>query len=506
MHVCRFKILIILGLLYMSSFIISFKRVTKHEQRLRTIINCTPLQRRGILRRSGGDRTRGEEVPGSKEIKRSDPWKILIKKLDKTKDSSKFGKAEKPIPESMQVDDLKCRHFGTCSGCSQKGVFQDTPIVRKAIAFFKAEGIPFNTSIGKTFGWRTHAKLAVQPLSRWGGLRIGLYRAGSHDVEPIPDCRVHHPRINEAVEELRTVASDVGVKAYQAPANGLSSQGELRYLQLSVERESNKVQLVLVWNADSYKEAGGALPRLVKQLRGRPDLWHSVSVNFQTADTNVIFNYAPKSWKLLWGPPTVRERIGRAHFFFRPQVFRQANLDHFESGIIPAVVNAVPEGATVAELYAGLGVLGLNLVHKSAEVLCSDRDSTGAGDESFDRGADSLPEADRDRVFYEPLSAAEAVAQGQLEDATVLVVDPPRKGLDRAVLEALLGSNPEVAAENLARLVYVSCGFDALERDIKELQGSGRWRLVSAEGFVMFPGSDHIETVAVLDRVQRKAA
>jgi tRNA/tmRNA/rRNA uracil-C5-methylase (TrmA/RlmC/RlmD family) len=84
-------------------------------------------------------------------------------------------------------------------------------------------------------------KLAVQPLSRWGGLKIGLYKAGSHEVEPIPSCRVHHPRINEAVEELKAAATDVGVKAYQPPTNtaggkNVGSSGELRYLQMSVER------------------------------------------------------------------------------------------------------------------------------------------------------------------------------------------------------------------------------------------------------------------------------
>eukprot|EP01041_Mallomonas_annulata_P007345 gene7345-14993_t len=261
----------------------------------------------------------GEEAP-----QRSDPWKVLITKLDKTKDSTeRFGKALVPDPQISQVDELQCRHFGTCGGCTQKGEFQNTPVVLKAKAFFTTQGIKFNTYLEKTNGWRTHAKLAVQPLSRWGGIKIGLYKTGSHEVESIPDCKVHHPRINEAVEELRRTATDAGVKAYQPSSNGLPAQGELRYLQMSVERETGKIQLVLVWNADSYKEADQSLPRLVKRLKSRPDLWHSISANFQTASSNVIFNYAPKAWKLLWGPPTTKEKIGRADFFFQPQVFRQ---------------------------------------------------------------------------------------------------------------------------------------------------------------------------------------
>ena len=144
---------------------------------------------------------------------RSDPWKVLIRKLETTKDAKEtFGKVNLTANAIPILDELKCPHFGVCSGCTRTGEFKETPIVLKAKSFFNAEGIKFNAHIGETSGWRTHAKLAVQPLSRWGGLKIGLYKAASHDVVPIPDCRVHHPRINEAVEELRTAATDAGVK------------------------------------------------------------------------------------------------------------------------------------------------------------------------------------------------------------------------------------------------------------------------------------------------------
>ena len=59
---------------------------------------------------------------------------------------------------------------------------------------------------------------------------------------------------------------------------------------------------------------------------GRPDLWHSVTVNFQTSAGNAIFNFNRKAWKSLWGPPFLREKIGNATFFFQPQIFRQVRL------------------------------------------------------------------------------------------------------------------------------------------------------------------------------------
>lgn len=185
--------------------------------------------------------------------------------------------------------------------------------------------------------------------------------------------RVHHSRINDAIDEFRQAAVDCGIKGYQPAQNGQPAVGEIRYLQLTLERSSQKVQLVIVWHASMYKDVEGTLPRLVKRLKStRPDLWHSITVNFQMSESNVIFNYNEKSWKLMWGPPAIKEKVGNADFFFRPQFFRQANLDMFESHIIPLVARSIPDGSRVSELYSGVGVLGLNVASRAAEVLCSD--------------------------------------------------------------------------------------------------------------------------------------
>ena len=142
--------------------------------------------------------------------------------------------------------------------------------------------------------------------------------------------------------------------------------------------------------------------------------------------------------------------------------------------------------------------MGLNVAQKASEVLCSD--SNEYVDEIFDSCADSLPQESQDRVFFENLSAEEAVIQGQCERAEVMIVDPPRRGLDRGVLDLLMNKHASAKAKDLKKLIYISCGFDALEKDTRELLSSGYWKIKSADGFVMFPGSDHIETVAVFDR------
>lgn len=228
------------------------------------------------------------------------------------------------IAKALNIkDELQCSHFDTCSGCTIAGNFTSAGLMQRASKFFKLYNLQMKTHVDAVKHWRSHVKLAVQPMSKWGGMKIGLYHANSHTVEAIPHCQVHHPRINEAVELLRLTALDCGVKAYQEPANNRGrGNGELRYVQLSMERRSNKVQLVLVWNADHYKDCSQALGRLVKKLKSQP-IWHSITINFNTGSSNVIFNYEEDGWKLLHGPSFIKERVGNATFLFRPQIFRQ---------------------------------------------------------------------------------------------------------------------------------------------------------------------------------------
>ena len=97
----------------------------------------------------------------------------------------------------------------------------------------------------------------------------------------------------------------------------------------------------------------------------------------------------------------------------------------------------------MAELYSGVGIMGLNAAKKASEVLCSD--SNEYVTEVFDSCVESLEnKEDREKLFYEALPAEEAIEEGQCDEAEVLLVDPPRKGLDDGVLDMLIGTHSQV--------------------------------------------------------------
>eukprot|EP00752_Nemacystus_decipiens_P008520 g7609.t1 len=407
-------------------------------------------------------------------------------------------------------DELQCKHFKACSGCDVDRRFDETPIMVDSSSFLdslhstgaRARGgakaasdfEPHYIHPWEPHGWRTVAKLAARPMSKWRGVELGLYSAGSHNVIGIPDCRVHHPSVNLAVEALQASTKKIGVTGFRQE----NFDGDLRYVQIAVERTSGQVQLTLVWNEESYRDATPKLQLLAKDLRSTyPGLFHSIWANFRVGDGNAIFSRDPHSWHRCSGPEYLKEVVGpsKIPFFFSPPLFRQGNLDHFES-IVEAVVDWVPEGSAVCELYAGVGVLGLNVATKAAFVRCSDVNSFNP--RSFEKSRRSLPANLQKRVSFEAMSADEAMEDGESEDCEVLIVDPPRKGLDKGVMDALVDpDDPNTQA--LRRVIYVSCGFDALKRDAVALLGAG-WVLRHSEGFVLFPGSDHVETLAIFDR------
>ena len=435
----------------------------------------------------------------------------------------------------------------------------------------------------KLTGWRTQAKLVVAPkCSRWrrgGGCMFGLYLRGTHQVFPIPNCAVHHPSINRAVSLLEKATAMVGTPAFEDETN----EGGLRYVQLQVDRVSGGICLTLVWNAENLKQTHPALTLLKKQLiKLDRSLWHSIWCHCNDSLGNNIFHRSPQRWHRLTGHEYIREPIpigDHGYFFFSPLTFRQGNMDGFDILALD-VAAAIPGNSKVCELYAGVGVLGLTALvyhHNAGEPLqwirCSD--SNPANPRCFARSVETLPNhivrthvsnhnscnnnnnikgkkdttlaefleivqrgeepdvlgatrtpgekiADdgEPRTQYMVASAADALLRsGQALGANVLVVDPPRKGLEEEVLNELCKpfdpSQPYVESSSLLSipdakinwandvntLIYVSCGFDPLARDSEKLLNSrGGWLLKSATGYVLFPGSDHVETVCVFQR------
>lgn len=317
---------------------------------------------------------------------------------------------------------------------------------------------------------------------------------------------------------------------------------------LGVERSTQKVQIVFVWNTLPHSSTTDSEPTTASELhmqtlltwlfasKKQRKLFHSVWVHFHPASkhVNAITGRDENSWRLLHGPDMIEERLLNAGMFeasgvtpvlrFPPNVFRQANIDSFSNIIREIRKWVIPNGKCV-ELYGGVGTIGLHCLDLVSSLSCSDENPYNLA--CFEKSVKEMPKEYRGKAIYRSLPASQVATTGGLRNCDTIIVDPPRKGLDDEVIQALL-SPPVLNGGKFTRmrsvLIYVSCGFKAFRRDIERLTNaennnpdtlaslpinqlqnsngnqSNCWNLVHVEGHVLFPGSDHIETLAIFER------
>lgn len=369
---------------------------------------------------------------------------------------------------------IRCRHYGLCSGCTLQDDVAFPPVANFAKIFFDSQGISsFPVISDSSTGWRCRAKLAVR--GSYQNILIGLYKENTHEVMAIPFCEIHYPKINEAVDLVRQVMQSEKIDPY----NEDTFQGVVRYLQFAIERSSGRVQTTLVLNVDSLSEKALLWIEKLWDI-GKKNLWHSLWVNFNVSRTNIIFG---KEWFLCYGESLLWETFCQTKVCFHPGSFAQANLNLFEK-MVSAIQCLVHPGARVVDYYSGVGVIGLCLAEHSLRVDCCEINPLAK--ECFERSRVLLPEQVKNRVHFHEGSVVEHL--DILHDAEIVVVDPPRKGLDPALMKILKDSKNQ-------ELIYVSCGWQGFQRDCDILLRSG-WKLRDASGYVFFPGSNYLEVLA----------
>jgi 23S rRNA (uracil1939-C5)-methyltransferase len=324
---------------------------------------------------------------------------------------------------------------------------------------------------GSKIGWRVRAKLAVR--GKTGAPLIGLFKEGTHDVYELLDCPDHHPKINEAQKLIK----EWMIRHSIAPYNESHRSGILKYIQLVVERSMGKVQASFVVTND----AGFDL--LLAALQNESSsLWHSLWINLHPQPSNTIFS---QDWRLIAGEKWLQENIQGIHACFLPGSFGQANLEMFER-LLASAKQLMPPHQHILELYAGIGVIGLALAKDAQSLtLCENNPESK---KCFDQMMKIQPHPN---AHYHTMASQDALAYFDKSD--LLIVDPPRKGLDPKLLQALQQPN------SLQTLIYISCGAASFMRDVEALEKNG-WTLTCAEGYLFFPGTPHIETLAILKR------
>jgi tRNA/tmRNA/rRNA uracil-C5-methylase (TrmA/RlmC/RlmD family) len=318
--------------------------------------------------------------------------------------------------------------------------------------------------------------------------KVGIFEAGSHRIVDIPRCGIHHPLINEVARAVKSVLHATGTRPYV----DASHQGLVRAIQVVVDPAvdgingtdgaGERAQVVVVTNDTTPDSAQTLLEELRTELAGR---LHSLHWNGQPERSNTIIG---TYWCTVFGPEALEQNAAGVRVFYPPGAFGQSNAI-MAMRLIRNLYEWIPAGARIAEFYAGVGAIGLGLVDRAILTRMNELGEHSLA--GLRAGVDAL--AARLRAKVEVYSGDAAACLGMLEGCETAIVDPPRRGLDPAVCDALARWSGE-------RIVYVSCGIDSYLADCEALLASGRWRLAEQVAYGFFPFTEHIETLARFER------
>ena len=373
-----------------------------------------------------------------------------------------------------------CPVFRQCGGCVYRHVTYETELRYKeqlvADAFTRIGGLhpKFDPILGAPArdGYRNKAQYPVAEAD--GQMICGFYARRSHRIVPYTGCRLQPPRFAEVTAYLLEWAKRCGITAYDESAH----TGELRHIYLRQGHHSGEMLVCLVVRTSVRKKVTAHLDALLAQF---PEIV-SVTESVNPDRTNVILG---KTLHTLAGKGTIEDTMCGVRVTLSPRSFYQVNTAQAERlyGIAREFAGMDGSGLLL-DLYCGAGTIGLSMAADAGRLI----------------GVEVVPEAVEDarrnaaRAGVENASffcgdAGTIAAQLRQEGTapTVIVLDPPRKGCDRATLEAAAGMATE-------RIVMVSCEPSTAARDAAILETLG-YHAERVRAVDMFPGTGSVECV-----------
>ena len=336
--------------------------------------------------------------------------------------------------------------------------------------------------IGAVDPWHYRNKMQVPAAQTKNGVAIGCFAQFTHHVIDVKACAIQKEANNDIAEIVRAWMHKYKIPAYDEDRR----TGIVRHIMGRVGVQTGQVMVCLVTAVEQLPHN----KELVQQLKdGLPGLT-SVVQNINTRHTNVILG--PKT-RLLFGKGMIKDKIGSLEFNISAQSFFQVNSDQAARLYQQALDFAALTGReTVADVYCGTGTITLFLAQKAKFVYGLEIVPSAIKDAQKNAVQNKIGNVDF--ILGDAAYELPKLIQGGVHP-DVIVLDPPRAGCEERVLAAMARVKPK-------RIVYVSCNPATLARDLAYLTAHG-FKAVKAQPVDMFSRTHHVETVALLSRVEK---
>lgn len=404
-----------------------------------------------------------------------------------TKVQSKFSEAKikKIRKKSPYRTQAPCPVYEECGGCQLQHLRYDRQLVEKRDIIVQsmerytklpAAELDIRETIGMENPWNYRNKSQFQVSERDGKILAGLYGMNSHKLINIEYCAVQHPSTNKATETVKAILEDLHIPIY----NEKTRKGLVRTIVARTGLETGELQIVLITAKKELPKKDVIIRKIKEEL---PEV-KSIVQNINGQKTSLIFG---KESFTLSGRDFIQETLGDLQFELSARTFFQLNPEQTVK-----LYNEVKKAAAltgkekVVDAYCGVGTIGLWVADGAEEI----------------RGMDMIPDSIEDAMKnakrhgikharYTVGKAEEVMRKWAKEGwrPDVVIVDPPRTGLDGELLKTILRIKPN-------KVVYVSCNPSTLAKDINILSRS--YNVEYMQPVDMFPHSAKVECVSQL--------
>lgn len=327
--------------------------------------------------------------------------------------------------------------------------------------------------------YRNKAQVPVRRVN--GQLETGFFRKNSHDLMPIEDFYIQDPVIDQVVLTVRDLLRRFDLKPYDEK----EQSGLIRNIVVRRGHYSGEIMVILVTTRSKIFRINQLIERLVAQF---PNI-KSIMQNINDQPGNAIFG---KEFRVLYGQDYITDRMLENHFQIAAPAFYQVNTEMAEKLYQMAIDFAeLSTEDIVVDAYSGIGTIGLSVAKHVKEVY---------GVEVIPRAVEnSKKNAELNGIsnaHYVCDSAENAIKKwlNQGIKPSVIMVDPPRKGLTESFIKSSISMNPK-------KIVYISCNVATMARDIKLYQELG-YKLTKVQPVDLFPMTHHVECIALIQRVK----
>lgn len=417
-------------------------------------------------------------IPG---VIRGEICKILVVKVNK---NFAYGKVLEIISKAKSRKVVDCTTYKRCGGCDLRHINYEytlrmkQAIVQNLVNKTLSKDIEVKLTIGMQEPYYYRNKLQY-PIGKndKGKAIMGVFAKRTHEIIPVENCFIQNSKAQEVAREFVNLMNEQHISVYDE----ISRTGAIRHIVVKVGVYTNEIMCMFVTNEEKIQNEEVLVKKLITKF---PNI-KTIIKNINQRNTNVILGDRNV---VLYGNGYIKDKLGEYTFKISPRSFYQTNPIQTEVLYNKAIEFAkLNNDDVLCDLYCGIGtigifasryvkkVYGIEIVEEAIEMAKENAVLNGIQNIEFMAG-------DVEKVFERMLQENNVIPN-------VIIVDPPRRGLDNTTIETILKLG-------VSRLVYVSCNPATMVRDLKLLEE--KYEVKEIQPVDMFPFTNGIECVVGL--------